>query len=62
MRRQTPTMLALACAGVLASCVTVNATPDRPIDINLNVNIRQEIVVSLRDDARELIRDNPDLF
>ncbi|MBI1188212.1 MAG: YnbE family lipoprotein, partial [Alphaproteobacteria bacterium] len=43
-------------------CVTINATPDKPIDINLNVNIRQEIVVSLRDDARELIRENPDLF
>lgn len=57
-------ILALALTGALAApgCVTINATPDKPIDINLNVNIRQEIVVSLRDDARELIRENPDLF
>lgn len=54
--------LALVSALPAVGCVTVNATPDRPIDINLNVNITQTIVVSLRDDARELIRDNPDLF
>jgi len=57
-------ILALSIASALAAsgCVTINATPDKPIDINLNVNIRQEIVVSLREDARELIRENPDLF
>ena len=41
-------------ASVLAGCVQV-ATPDRPIEVNLNINIRQEVVVRLQQDARELI-------
>jgi hypothetical protein len=48
-------LLALpAAAGLLASCVQVSA-PDRPIEVNLNINIRQEVVVRLQQDARELI-------
>ena len=49
--------LALSCAG----CVRVQA-PDKPIEINLNVNVRQEVVVSLRKDAADIITANPDLF
>lgn len=47
---------------LLGACVNVNATPDRPIEINLNVNIRQEVVVRLEGDARDLLQNNPDLF
>ncbi|HEX9933046.1 MAG TPA: YnbE family lipoprotein [Allosphingosinicella sp.] len=48
-------LLALgASASVLAGCVQVS-TPDRPIEVNLNINIRQEVVVRLQQDARELI-------
>jgi hypothetical protein len=46
-----------ACGG----CVRVQA-PDKPIEINLNVNIRQEVIVSLKKDADDLITSNPDLF
>ena len=42
-------------ASVLAGCVQVSA-PDRPIEVNLNINIRQEVVVRLQQDARELIQ------
>jgi hypothetical protein len=45
----------------LVSCVTVDA-PDKPIEINLNVAIRQEVVVRLQQDAQQLIRDNPQAF
>ena len=45
----------------LASCVTVNA-PEKPIEINLNVDIRQEVLVRLREDVEQLIRDNPQAF
>jgi hypothetical protein len=38
------------------------SAPDKPIEINLNINIRQEVVVSLRDDARQLIESNPGVF
>lgn len=46
---------------LLAGCVEVTA-PERPIEINLNINIRQEVVVSLREDVRELIERNPGVF
>ena len=45
----------------LASCVRVNA-PDKPIEINLNVAIRQEVVVRLQQDAQRLIEENPQAF
>jgi hypothetical protein len=45
----------------VAACVQV-AAPDRPIEINLNINIRQEVVVRLQQDARELIENNPGVF
>ena len=52
----------LGCApALLAGCVQVSA-PERPIEINLNINIRQEVVVSLRGDVQELIRQNPGVF
>lgn len=42
-------------------CVQVTA-PDKPIEINLNVNVKQEVLVRLQRDAQELIEDNPELF
>ena len=45
----------------LSSCITVK-TPDKPIEINLNVAIRQEVLVRLQQDAEQLIRQNPDAF
>jgi hypothetical protein len=54
-----------AAAAVLAvslgGCVQVSA-PDKPIEINLNINIRQEVVVRLQQDVRELINRNPGVF
>lgn len=50
-----------ALAVPLASCVTVQA-PEKPIEINLNVDIRQEVLVRLQQDVEQLIRQNPDAF
>ena len=50
-----------AMAFPLASCVTVKP-PDKPIEINLNVDIRQEVLVKLQQDAQQLIQQNPDAF
>jgi hypothetical protein len=36
--------------------------PDEPIEINLNVNIRQEVIVRLERDAEDLLQQNQDLF
>jgi hypothetical protein len=44
-----------------AGCVQVSA-PDKPIEINLNINIRQEVVVRLQEDVRDLIEKNPGVF
>lgn len=44
-----------------AGCINVKA-PDKPIEINLNFNIRQEVIVRLQKDAQDLITENPELF
>lgn len=46
---------------LLAGCVQVSA-PDKPIEINLNINIKQEVVVRLQEDAKDLIQKNPGVF
>ena len=45
----------------LASCITVKA-PDKPIEINLNVAITQEVLVRLQRDVEQLINQNPQAF
>jgi len=45
----------------LGGCISVKA-PDKPIEINLNVKVQQEVVVRLQKDAQELIENNPELF
>lgn len=50
-----------AMAVPLASCITVRA-PEKPIEINLNVDIRQEVVVRLQQDVQQLIKQNPEAF
>ena len=45
----------------LSGCITVD-TPDKPIEINLNVTIRQEVVVRLQRDVEQLINQNPQAF
>jgi hypothetical protein len=48
-------------AFVLGGCIQVRA-PDKPIEINLNVKVQQEVVVRLQQDAKDLIQNNPELF
>jgi len=48
-------------AVALGGCVQVRA-PDKPIEINLNVNIRQEVIVRLEKDVQDLIQKNPGVF
>jgi len=54
-------MAILGAAASLAACVQVD-TPDKPIEINLNINIKQEIVYKLDGDAKKLIEQNGDIF
>ena len=48
-------------AMTLAGCVSVNA-PDKPIVIELNINIKQEVIYRLADDAGKAIDKNPEIF
>ena len=61
MERIAKASLAAAATAALAGCVNV-AAPDRPIEINLNITIRQEVVVRLQQDAQQLIQNNPGVF
>jgi hypothetical protein len=48
---------ALAAGG----CVNISA-PDKPIVINLNINVTQEVVYRLDGEAKALIQQNPGIF
>jgi hypothetical protein len=45
----------------IAGCISVNA-PDKPIVIELNINIKQEVVYRLAADAGNTIKENADIF
>ncbi|XVJ64394.1 MAG: YnbE family lipoprotein [Sphingopyxis sp.] len=51
----------IAAMTALAGCVQIE-TPDKPIEINLNINIRQEVVYRLDGDAKKLIEQNSEIF
>ena len=51
----------IALAVPVASCITVKA-PDKPIDVNLNVDIKQEVLVRLQQDVQQMISKNPQAF
>jgi len=48
-------------ASVLTGCVQVTA-PDKPIVINLNIAIRQEILYKLAAASEKVIEENPEIF
>ena len=54
-------LAALTVAFPLTSCVTVKP-PDKPIEINLNVDIKQEVLVRLQQDVQQMISKNPQAF
>lgn len=59
--KQASLLLALGAAALAGGCVQIQA-PDKPIEINLNVNIKQEVVLTLKKDAEDLVNNNPELF
>jgi hypothetical protein len=61
--RSWVTAAGMVMAGALAlgGCVSVTA-PDKPIVIELNINIKQEVVYRLAADAANTVDQNPDVF
>ena len=61
--RRSASALAVLVGGALAlgGCVSVNA-PDKPIVIELNINIKHDVLVQLTGDARQTVQDHKDIF
>ena len=54
----------MAAAGLLAACnptVKVEA-PDKPIVINLNVKIEQEVRIKVEKDVQDLVANKPGVY
>ena len=60
-RRVIRTACGAAMVLPLAGCISVSP-PDKPIEINLNVTIQQEVLVRLQRDVEQLIQQNPEAF
>ena len=54
-------LLILGLATALTACVNVTA-PDKPIQINLNINVTQQVVYRLDNQAKSLIQQNPGIL
>lgn len=54
-------LLATVLVPSLSGCISLK-TPDKPIEINLNVAIRQEVVVRMQRDVENVINQNPEAF
>lgn len=63
MKRRAAAIAGVLVTGsaVLSGCVNVSA-PDKPIVINLNINITQQVVYRLDGQAKALIQSNPGIF
>ena len=59
-KARTGAMVVLGSA-LAAGCITVNA-PNEPIVIELNINIKQEVIYRLAADAGNTIEQNEDIF
>jgi hypothetical protein len=60
-RRRVLLAAPLSGAILLGGCISVKA-PDKPIVIELNINIRQDVVYRLAEDAEKTIDSNPGIF
>ena len=61
LQKMTRTIAIIGLTAVLPGCINVSA-PDKPIEINLNINVTQEVVYRLDGEAKSLIQQNPGIF
>ena len=59
--RNTGVLVVLMAASMLSGCISVTA-PDKPIVIELNINIKQEVIYRLSQDAKDTIESNSGIF
>jgi hypothetical protein len=60
-RRACAGVMAMLGCGLVGGCISVNA-PDKPIVIELNINIKQEVIYRLAPGAQNAIEENSDIF
>jgi hypothetical protein len=51
----------IGLATVTSGCINVSA-PEKPIQINLNISVTQEVVYRLDGEAKALIQQQPGIF
>lgn len=61
MKKITTGLLALTLLAACTPTVKVEA-PDKPIEINLNVNIEHHVKVEIERDVQKAIKNNKDIF
>jgi len=61
LKRTLGFLATLPIGTAIGGCVNVTA-PDKPIVINLNISITQEVVYRLDNKAKTLIQENPGIF
>jgi hypothetical protein len=61
MKNKLAAALALVFLAACTPTVQLQA-PDKPIEINLNVNIEQHVKVSIDRDVKDAIAHNKDIF
>ena len=61
LKRTLGLLATLPIGTAITGCVNVTA-PDKPIVINLNISITQEVVYRLDNKAKTLIQENPGIF
>ena len=59
--RERTALMAMVGLVPLAGCITLEA-PDEPIVIELNINITQEVIYHLAEDAGNTIDENASIF
>lgn len=57
----TTSLIMFGLTFATSGCINVTA-PDKPIEINLNINVTQEVVYRLDGEAKSLIQQNPGIF
>ena len=55
------TTFASLTMALLGGCVNVTA-PSKPIEINLNIAVTQQVVLKYDQDAKTVIQQNPGIF
>lgn len=61
MRAIGTVLMAMLGSAMAAGCISVNA-PDKPIVIELNINIKQEVIYRLAPGAQNTIEENSSIF